>query len=100
MLKKIDDYTFEEQKKLSAFAWEFIEHNGEKYKVEVISSKEPLVKGKNVIYSSLRIFRDADYGDKDSLPVYQEVFKETITSAQCDEAMASVRKFPNTYITK
>lgn len=100
MLKKISELNDTELAAISCHAWEMLEYDQGTYRIEVISSKEPIIKGRNIIYSSLQIYKYPDYHVEGNQPVYKEVFKETITKEQMEEAISSVRKFPNTYIPK
>lgn len=98
MLKKIADLTEKDHESISSSAYEIITHEKNTYRVDVIASNTPLVKGQNPFFSSLQIFKDEEYNLPDAIPVYREVFKETITPKQIEEAINSIRKFPNTYL--
>ena len=98
MIKKIRDFSPEELNSLNHHTWEAISFNNEIYRVEVLASNKPLIKGINPVFSSLCVYRDSDYESPDSLPIYKEVFKAPITTAQVLEAIESVKKYPGTYI--
>ena len=77
---------------------DIFEHNGADYWVEVISSKEPLMKGQNPIYATLAIYHAYSFYQIESTAVYHEVFKQQLEKKQMIEAIESVKKFPKTYL--